>query len=249
MKGVILAAGKGVRLRPLTNGIPKALVEAGGKPLIEHVIDKLSLAGITDICVVVGHLADKIKESIGDGSRFGVNLSYVTQQEQKGLAHAISFSKEFVGDEPFMVILSDNLFESQLEPLVSAHSQSGAEVSIVLTEVDNPTELGVADLDDAGNIRRLVEKPQIPPSNLAITGIYIFSSPFIFEIISNLQPSARGEFEITDAIQKVLESGRGVKGIILPGWWKDTGNLEDLKEAENLLNSENRLNSEVSIRK
>ena len=238
MKGVILAAGKGLRLRPLTDNLPKALVEVCKKPLLEHSIEKLTAAGITEICIVVGHLAKKIEASIGDGSRLGANVSYVTQVEQKGLAHAINFTKDFVGDDSFIVILADNLFESPLSTLITQHKESGAEVSIVLTEVDNPTQLGVADLDEDGGVRRLVEKPEIPPSNLAITGIYIFKSPFIFEKIKNLQPSGRGEYEITDAIQAVLESEKKVKGIILQGWWKDTGNFEDLKEAERLLKGE-----------
>lgn len=238
MKGVILAAGKGTRLRPVTETIPKALVEVGGKPLIQHSLEKLKEAGVADACIIVSYLSEKVKEFLGDGSRFGINVTYATQDKPLGLAHAIACSKEFVGEEPFVVLLADNLFEESMARLSNSHAESGSDISIVVTEVENPSQFGVVDADAEGNIKKLIEKPPEPPSNLAITGIYFFSSPKIFQIIETLEPSARGEFEITDAIQKAIESGWKVGYIKLPGWWKDAGNFEDIKEAELLLSGD-----------
>ncbi|MFH1786599.1 MAG: GDP-mannose 4,6-dehydratase [archaeon] len=234
MKGVVLAAGLGKRLRPLTLNKPKALVEINGKPLLWYSVQKLKRAGIREICIVTGRYGEKIRAYFGDGSKFGVRITYARQPKPLGIAHALSYAKSFVGESPFVLLLSDNIFQDSIKRLKVEHEKSGAVSSIVLKEVDNPKELGVAEIQK-GRIKRLVEKPSVPPSNLAITGIYFFSGPDVFRFIGRLKPSKRGEYEITDTLQMMVSAGKRINPIRITGWWKDTGNFIDLDIAEALL--------------
>ena len=229
MKAVILAAGHGTRMRPYTFSKPKHLLPVANKPVMQYLIEALKAIDVRDIQIIVGHLQEAIREYFEDGSKFGVRISYIEQKEKLGLAHAVGHSKQFIGNSPFIVILGDVLFTSGLADLLEKHKKSGAEASIVLTKVDNPTAFGVVEMKGE-QIVRLVEKPKVPPSNLAIAGIYFFSSPRIFGIIDSLKPSARGEYEITDAIQGLINAKHAVNGLVLDKWWKDTGKPQDLLE-------------------
>ena len=221
MKAVILAAGQGTRLRPVTLTMPKSLVPVANRWLITYAFDVLKKAGLTDIGIVVNSLTSPIVKVLKDGRPLGVNIQYIIQKEQRGLAHAIGLCREFIGDEPFTVFLGDNIFQDKMTDLLTAFVDSGAEATIVLGEVTDPTRFGIAEID-SGCIVRVVEKPPEPPSNLAIAGVYLFRSS-IFEAIRQIEPSSRNELEITDAIQVVINAGHAVKPYQLKGWWIDAG--------------------------
>ncbi len=243
MKAVVLAAGLGTRLRPITNEIPKAMVKVADKPLIDYSLEKLRDAGIIDVCLVVGYLQEQLEEYVGDGSKWGLNVTYVTQEERLGLAHAVNQAKDFV-DDSFIVLLSDNLYANELSDLKSQFEEFGGEAGICVTEVEDPTQFGVVELE-GDKIIKMVEKPKEPPTNLAIVGIYFFKSPKLFDIITNLKPSGRGEYEITDAIQGLINQGDEVYAIQMVDWWKDTGTFEDLQEVEKMLKGETETVEEI----
>ncbi|MBK8020406.1 MAG: NTP transferase domain-containing protein [Chloroflexi bacterium] len=199
MKAVILAAGQGTRLRPVTLTMPKPLVPVANQPLIAYAIHVLKNAGVSEIGIVVNDLDSPIRTQLGNGASLGVHLDYIVQREQLGLAHAINLTHDFVGDEPFCVLLGDNIFQDKMEQLIRGFPQSSAEVAIALIEVADPTRFGIARIED-GRIIEVIEKPKNPPSNLAISGAYLFK-PSIFDAISRIKPSWRNEYEITDAIQ------------------------------------------------
>ena len=233
MKAVILAAGKATRLRPVTLTMPKALVPVANKTLIGYAIDVLKGAGLTDIGLVVNDLDSPIPQTLGKGESMGVNLEYIVQSEQLGLAHAVNLCRSFVGDEPFCVFLGDNIFQDKMQPLFHDFVASGTEASIALGEVSEPTRYGIAELD--GNcIARVVEKPKEPKSNLAIAGVYLFR-PSIFDAISRIKPSWRNELEITDAIQTLINDGANVCPYILKGWWIDAGKPDAIVLANQLV--------------
>ena len=221
MKAVILAAGQGTRLRPVTLTMPKPLVPVANRWLITYAFDVLKKAGLTDIGIVVNSLTSPIVKVLKDGRPLGVNIQYIIQKEQRGLAHAIGLCREFIGDEPFTVFLGDNIFQNKMTDLLTAFVDSGAEATIVLGEVTDPTRFGIAEID-SGRIVRVVEKPPEPPSNLAMAGVYLFRSS-IFEAIRQIKPSSRNELEITDAIQVLINAGHAVKPYRLKGWWIDAG--------------------------
>ncbi len=223
MKGVILAAGKGTRLYPVTKAIPKPILPLANRPTMAYAFDQLKECGITDICIVVGETGPAIMEALKDGADYGVNLSYVVQTEPKGLAHAVGFAQEFVGDDDFMLYLGDAIYGSPLAPYVRQFQEAGAANLNLVKEVEDPRRFGVANVRD-GRIVKLVEKPQNPESNLAMAGMYIFG-PQIWEVLPKLQPSGRGEYEITDAIQMLVEGGDLVIPGIYEGTWFDTGTL------------------------
>lgn len=233
MKAVILAAGQGTRLRPVTLTMPKPLVPVANKWLIAYAVDLLKSAGLGDIGIVVNDLESPICEAIGDGSVLGVKVTYIVQSEQKGLAHAIGLSRSFVGDDPFCVVLGDNIFQEKITHLLTDFPSTNLEASVVLGEVPDPSRFGIAEVIN-GQINRVVEKPKEPPSNLAIVGVYLFRST-IFDAISRIKPSWRNELEITDAIQVMIDDKKPVQGYTLKGWWIDAGKPDAIVLANQLV--------------
>jgi glucose-1-phosphate thymidylyltransferase len=229
MKAVILAAGQGTRLRPVTLTMPKPLVPVANRPLIGYAIEVLKRGGLTEIGIVVNDLDSPINASLGDGASYGVRLTYIVQAEQRGLAHAIGLCRDFVGDEPFCVYLGDNIFQDKMEMVLRSFPESSAEVALALGEVSDPTRFGIAEIVD-GRIKRVVEKPKEPPSNLAIAGVYLFRKS-IFDAIAQIKPSWRNELEITDAIDLVIRSGVEVVPYRLLGWWIDAGKPDSIIQA------------------
>lgn len=235
MKGVILAGGSGTRLRPLSYTGPKQLIPIANKPNIVYCIDDLREAGIVDIGVILGNnMPEKVRELLGDGSNYGVKISYIVQGEPKGIAHAVGCAQPFVGRDSFVVYLGDNLLRGGIRGLVHDFQSHKPDAAIALCKVANPSAFGVAVLDAQGRVLRCVEKPKEPISDLAVIGIYLFG-PAIFEVIKDLKPSGRGELEITDAITSVITRGGKVHSWLVEGWWKDTGKPEDILEANHLV--------------
>lgn len=241
MKGLILAGGRGTRLRPITHTGPKQLVPIANKPVIEYAIDDLRSAGIDEIGIVLGNKGrDAIQAELGDGSALGVDITYIVQGNPLGLSHAVGCARDFVGEDDFVVYLGDNILKQGIGELVENFQRGEFGAGIALQAIDTPEQFGVADVDEDGRITGLVEKPEDPPSNLALIGIYVFS-PAVFDVIAELEPSWRGELEITDAIQLLLERGHNIDSHIVEGWWKDTGKPTDILEANRLvLNDETR---------
>ena len=234
MKGLILSGGSGRRLRPLTHTSAKQLVPIANKPILHYVVEDLVTAGVVDIGIVVGDTGDEVRASVGDGSRWGASVTYVDQEAPLGLAHAVLVAGEFLGDDPFVMYLGDNMFEDSLERVVDGFVESGEAARLLLARVADPSAFGVAELDDAGNIVDLIEKPADPPSDLALVGVYLFG-PAIHEAVRSIQPSARGELEITDAIQCLLADGTTVDHRVLDGWWIDTGKKDPLLACNRLV--------------
>jgi glucose-1-phosphate thymidylyltransferase len=224
MKGVILAAGKGTRLYPVTKAIPKPILPLAGRITLDYAFEQFRACGISEACVVVGETGPKIEEAVGDGSSFGLRVSYATQTEPKGLAHAVGFARDFVGEDDFMLYLGDAIYDRSLAPFAEQFRTSGAANLNLVKHVEDPRRFGVANIED-GRIVKLVEKPTEPESNWAMAGMYIFG-PQIWSVLPDLAPSARGEFEITDAIQMLVDRG----GLVVPGRyegeWFDTGTRE-----------------------
>ena len=234
MKGLVLSGGKGTRLYPLTYTSAKQLIPVANKPVLYRVVEAIRDAGITEIGIVVGDTAEEIKRAVGRGGQWGVNITCIEQEAPLGLAHAVKISREFLGDERFVMFLGDNVIQGGISPLISQFADSDYDCQIVLTRVDVPEQYGVAELDGEGRIVRLVEKPEEPPSDLALVGIYMFDS-HIFEAVNSISPSWRGELEITDAIQWLVEHGYAVYPYVHRGWWIDTGAPGDMLEANSLV--------------
>lgn len=233
MKAVILAAGQGTRLRPVTLTMPKPLVPVANKSLIKYAIDVLKNADLNEIGIVVNDLSSPIVRQLGDGSDLNVKIEYIVQEEQRGLAHAIKICQEFVGDEPFCVFLGDNIFQDTLTELLRDFEKSDSEAAIALVPVPDPERFGIAEVE-SGRIVGLVEKPKEPKSNLAICGVYLFRSS-IFEAIGRIKPSWRNELEITDAIQELVSDGHTVVPYTLQGWWIDAGKPNAIIHANQLV--------------
>jgi glucose-1-phosphate thymidylyltransferase len=235
LKGLILSGGAGTRLRPITHTSAKQLVPVANKPVLFYGIEALVEAGVTEIGIIIApETGDEIREAAGDGSRFGAEITYIVQGSPAGLAHAVLTAEDFIGSSPFVMYLGDNLLRDGLRGLVTTFTRDEPEALILLTPVDDPQSYGVAELDGDGGIVRLIEKPKDPPSNLALVGVYLFTSS-IFEAARSLQPSWRGELEITEAIQKLIDDKRPVQSEVVRGWWKDTGQLADMLEANRLV--------------
>ncbi len=234
MKGLILSGGKGSRLYPLTYTSAKQLIPVANKPVLIRVIETIRDAGITEIGIVIGSTGDQIKEAVGRGGRWGVKVTYIPQDAPLGLAHAVKISQEFLGDDRFVMFLGDNVIQGGISPLIAQFADSQWNSQIVLTRIEHPEQYGVAELGEDGRIIRLVEKPKNPPSNLALVGIYMFDH-HIFEAVNAIKPSWRGELEITDAIQWLVEKGYTVHPYIHRGWWIDTGAPGDMLEANDLV--------------
>lgn len=234
MKGILLHGGHGTRLRPLTHTGPKQLLPIANKPMSQYCIESIKQAGVTEIAVIIGGIgANKVKEFYGNGEKLGVKFTYIEQDHPKGIAHAINLCKDFVGDDKFLVFLGDNIIQKSIFDFAKSFEKSNIKASILLCEVDNPSMFGIADVKD-GKITKIMEKPKNPPTNLAVTGIY-FLSPIIFKIFERLKPSWRGEYEITDALQLLLEEGHEITYHMITDYWKDTGTPEDIIEANKFL--------------
>lgn len=236
MKGVILAAGKGSRLYPITHHIPKPLLPLANRITLEYAFDRLKEIGVTEICVVVGENEDAMRRSLGTGHQFGVTLSYVRQTEPKGLAHAVGFAKEFVAGDSFVLYLGDAIYSHDFKALAEKFVTSGCANLNVVKPVEDPRRFGVANVD-GDRITKLVEKPAEPESNLAMAGLYFFG-PQIWKVLPDLKPSARGEYEITDAIQTLVDQGEDVRAGIYEHQWFDTGTLDSFLDTSKFLAGE-----------
>lgn len=233
MKGVILAAGKGTRLYPITRHIPKPLLPMANRLTLEYVFDQMKNCGIHDVCVVVGENEPIIRAALGDGSAFGLNLNFVRQTDPKGLAHAVGFAQEFVAGDDFILYLGDAIYDQSLAPFAERFRETGCANLNLVKPVDDPRRFGVANVEGE-RIVKLVEKPAEPESNLAMAGMYVFG-PQLWEVLPDLQPSGRGEYEITDAIQMLIDRGYDVRAGVYEGAWFDTGTLSSFLETSRFL--------------
>jgi glucose-1-phosphate thymidylyltransferase len=235
LRGLILSGGKGTRLRPITHTSAKQLVPVANKPVLFYGIEAMAAAGIREIGIIIApETGEEIRKTAGDGSRFGVEITYILQDEPLGLAHAVLTAETYLQDSPFVMYLGDNLLQGGIQELVDAFRASEPEALILLTPVEDPENYGVAELNGDNTVTRLVEKPKDPATDLALVGVYMFT-PGIHDAARAIEPSRRGELEITDAIQYLVDGGRRVEPHIVRGWWKDTGRLDDMLEANRLI--------------
>ena len=234
MKALVLAGGRGTRLRPITHTSAKQLVPVANRPVLFYGLEAMAAAGIKEVGIIIApETGETIREAAGDGSRFGIEITYIEQDEPKGLAHAVLTAESFLGDNSFVMYLGDNLLKDGITDLVEAFKRSEPDALILLTPVPDPEIYGVAELD-GDRVKKLVEKPKDPPSDLALVGVYMFT-PSIYDAARSIKPSWRDELEITDAIQVLIDRGMRVEPHIVKGWWKDMGRLEDLLEANRLI--------------
>jgi glucose-1-phosphate thymidylyltransferase len=231
VKALVLAGGAGSRLRPLTHTSAKQLVPVANKPILFYGLEAIAAAGITEVGIIVGDTRREVMAAVGDGGRWGLQVTYLPQDEPLGLAHCVLIARDFLGDDDFLMYLGDNLLEASVAEVVAGFRRSA---TVLLRQVEDPRQFGVAELDDAGRVVRLVEKPADPPSNLALVGVYVFDH-HVHEAVAAIQPSGRGELEITDAIQWLVDHGHEVHAQELTGWWIDTGKKDPLLEANRLL--------------
>ena len=230
MKGIILHGGHGTRLRPLTHTGPKQLLPIANKPMSQFCLEAIAETGITDIAMIIGGVgSNKVQEYYKDGKKFGVNITYIEQDEPRGIAHAIRLCKEFINGEKFLVFLGDNIIQKPITDFVENFNKSDYDATVLLCEVDNPSRFGIADVENE-KIVKITEKPKKPISNLAVTGIYLLT-PLIFEVIDNLKPSWRNELEITDALDNLLKQNDNIGYETITDYWKDTGTPEDILNA------------------
>lgn len=236
MKALILSGGRGTRLRPLTFSLAKQLIPVAGRPILHFVLDQVKKVGIEKVGVIIcSETGDQIKNSLAK-NRWGFDFSFILQKEPKGLAHAVKVARNFLKNDPFLMYLGDNLIGGNIKNLAGEFQKFQLDALVLLKKVKNPQQFGVAELDRKGNLKNLIEKPKIPPSDLALTGIYFFS-PLIHLAIDKIKPSSRGELEITDAIMELMKN-QNVRGKILKNWWLDTGKKDDLLEANKLILNE-----------
>jgi len=234
MKALVLSGGAGTRLRPITHTSAKQLLPVANKPVLFYGLEAIRESGITDVGVVVGDTAPAIREAVGDGSAFGLRVTYIQQEAPLGLAHAVLVARDFLGDDDFVMYLGDNFIVGGISALVEEFRGTRPDAQIMLTQVPDPREFGVAELDESGQVVGLEEKPRQPKSDLALVGVYLFT-PCVHEAVRALKPSWRGELEITEAIQWLIDSGRKVTSTTISGYWKDTGNVADMLEVNRLV--------------
>ena len=234
MKALVLSGGAGTRLRPITHTSAKQLLPVANKPVLFYGLEAIRDAGITDVGVVVGDTAPAIREAVGDGSAFGLHVTYIPQEAPLGLAHAVLVARDFLGDDDFVMYLGDNFIVGGIAELVEEFRAARPDAQIMLTQVPDPRDFGVAELDEAGQVVGLEEKPAEPKSDLALVGVYMFT-PCVHEAVRSLRPSWRGELEITEAIQRLIDDGRKVASTTISGYWKDTGNVADMLEVNRLV--------------
>lgn len=233
LKGLVLSGGEGTRLRPITHTSAKQLVPVANKPILFYGLEALAEAGIRDVGIIVGDTEPEIRKAVGDGSAWGLEVTYIRQEAPLGLAHAVLTAEEFLGDTPFVMYLGDNLIKEGITGFVEEFERKDVDALILLSRVAEPQRFGVAEIQ-GNRIVKLVEKPEVPPSDLALVGAYMFR-PVILEAAKSIKPSWRNELEITDAIQYLIDHGHRVEAHIISGWWKDTGRLEDLLEANRMI--------------
>jgi glucose-1-phosphate thymidylyltransferase len=233
IKALVLSGGKGTRLRPITHTSAKQLVPIANKPILFYGLEAIRSAGIVDVGIVVGQTAAEIEAAVGDGSAFGLRVTYLPQDAPRGLAHAVAIAEDFMGRESFVMYLGDNLIMGGITGFVNEFQKTKPNAQILLARVPNPSEFGVAELD-GGHVVRLEEKPEHPGSDLALVGVYMFDET-VFEAVRSIRPSQRNELEITDAIQEMIDSKRTVRAHEVTGWWKDTGKLDDILEANRMV--------------
>ncbi|MFC8426499.1 glucose-1-phosphate thymidylyltransferase [Streptomyces sp. NPDC057236] len=229
MKALVLSGGAGTRLRPITHTSAKQLVPVANKPVLFYGLEAIADAGVTEVGIIVGDTADEIREAVGDGSRFGIEVTYIPQEAPLGLAHAVLIAQDFLGDDDFVMYLGDNFIVGGITGLVEEFRTERPDAQILLTKVPNPTSFGVAELGADGRVVGLEEKPKQPKSDLALVGVYLFT-PAIHEAVRSIEPSWRGELEITHAIQWLIDEKRDVRSTTISGYWKDTGNVTDMLE-------------------
>ncbi len=234
MKALVLAGGSGTRLRPITHTSAKQLVPVANKPVLFYGLEAIAAAGIREIGIVVGDTHAEIEAAVGDGSAFGLEATYLRQEAPLGLAHAVLIARDYLGDDDFVMYLGDNFVVGGINDIVARFARERPAAQIMLTRVRDPRQFGVAELDAAGRVIGLEEKPREPKSDLALVGVYLFG-PAIHDAVAGLKPSGRGELEITDAIQALIESGLPVESTIITGYWKDTGNVTDMLEVNRLV--------------
>ncbi|HSX98778.1 MAG TPA: glucose-1-phosphate thymidylyltransferase [Streptomyces sp.] len=234
MKALVLSGGSGTRLRPFSYSMPKQLIPVANKPVLEHVLESIRGLGVTDIGIIVGDRASEIAEAVGDGARFGARITYIRQDQPLGLAHCVRLARSFLGEDDFVMYLGDNMLPQGIDAIAADFHRHRPAAQVVVREVADPRAFGVAELGPDGTVVRLVEKPEQPASDLALVGVYFFT-PAIHEAVDAIAPSARGELEITDAIQWLVTRGADVRAGKYAGYWKDTGRAEDVLECNRWL--------------